>query len=135
MPPRKRGRKAGKINAAEQHFNDQIITPHIKATSRPGCVPTKHLLTTDECAGQFHNKDQYLWVSKQKQKHGIQLGFVIGAAAHNKDLSDPECGGAKHCVHRYTSLYFAEPDRKLRPIQTTGDVVACLRKHYQPTIL
>ena len=114
-----------------QHFNDNIITPHLNETSRLGCTPTKRLLTTDGCAAQFHNKDQYLWVSRQKQKTGVQLGFVIGAAAHNKDLSDPECGGAKHCVDRQASLYFAEPDQH-PPIQTTADVVACLKAHYQP---
>ena len=33
-------------------------------------------------------------------EHGIQLEHVYQATAHAKDLSDSECGGAKHAVEK-----------------------------------
>ena len=39
-----------------------------------------------------------LHTSKQKVEQGIRLEHVYQATAHAKDLSDSECGGAKHAV-------------------------------------
>ena len=39
-------------------------------------------------------------MSPLQAEHGIQLEHVYQATAHAKDLSDSECGGAKHAVEK-----------------------------------
>ena len=38
-------------------------------------------------------------MSTTKTKLGVSYDWVIGVAAHGKDMSDGECGAAKGCVN------------------------------------
>ena len=104
---------------AVMHFNDHLLTPYLKAN-----LPCVHTRIRISDGGPNHLKlaDLCLHTSKQKVRcfcsyicqgpvepwpclrwqveHGIQLEHVYQATAHAKDLSDSECGGAKHTVEK-----------------------------------
>lgn len=61
---------------------------------------TSRIRITDGAPQHFKLADLALWTSKQQTETGIASEHLFGATAHRKDLSDSECGGAKHCVHR-----------------------------------
>ena len=83
--------------AAVMHYNDKLLTPYIKANMMN---ITKRIRITDGAPQHFKLADTALWTSKQQVETGILSENLFGATAHRKDLSDSECGGAKHVVHR-----------------------------------
>lgn len=83
--------------AAVIHFNDKVLTPYIKSNMKD---IRKRTRITDGAPQHFKLADMALWTSRQQVETGIRSENVFGATAHRKDLSDSECGGAKHVVHR-----------------------------------
>ena len=83
--------------AAVMHCNDKILTPYIKLNMTN---ITKRIRITDGAPQHFKLAEMALWTSKQQVETGITSENLFGATAHRKDLSDSECGGAKHAVHR-----------------------------------
>ena len=43
--------------------------------------------TLDNAPTQYDNKDMCSWVSWAHHRYGVLVDWVIGCAAHNKDLS------------------------------------------------
>lgn len=85
-------------SAAVMHFNDKILTPYIQQNM---LNITKRIRITDGAPQHFKLAHMALWTSKQQVQTGILSENLFGATAHRKDLSDSECGGAKHEVHRH----------------------------------
>ena len=113
--------------AAVMHFNGKVLIPKLKEM-----IPTlKHMhLTTDGAPTQFMHKDLYFWISRCKRLYGITMDWVIGAAAHSKDLSDSECGGAKHSVDTKNVEHSASDEVRGDRISTVPEVIAHLRTPY-----
>lgn len=84
-------------SAAVMHFNDNLLTPYIKENM---VDIRKRVRITDGAPQHFKLAHLALWTSCQQMQTGIQSENLFGATAHRKDLSDSECGGAKHVVHR-----------------------------------
>ena len=80
---------------AVMHFNDKLLSPYIREN-----MIDIHTRIRISDGGPNHLKlaDLALHTSKQKVEQGIRLEHVYQATAHAKDLSDSECGGAKHAV-------------------------------------
>lgn len=81
--------------AAVMHFNDRLLTPYIKENM---IDIRKRIRITDGAPQHFKLAHMALWTSKQQVETGILSVNLFGATAHRKDLSDSECGGAKHVV-------------------------------------
>ena len=114
-------------NAAVQHFNDNIITPHLKKTTA-GCL--FHLVTSDGCCCQYKCANHFLWLSKQQQMHTIKMGWTVGCPAHNKDLSDAECGGGKNEVDRANMMHVSGDAERHYQITLPKDAAQHLKDHY-----
>lgn len=84
-------------SAAVQHYNDKLLTPYIKENM---VDIQKRIRITDGAPQHFKLAHMALWTSKQQVETGILSENLFGATAHRKDLSDSECGGAKHVVTR-----------------------------------
>lgn len=82
-------------SAAVQHYNDVLLTPYLKENMTD---IKKRIRITDGAPQHFKLAHMALWTSKQQVETGILSENLFGATAHRKDLSDSECGGAKHCV-------------------------------------
>ena len=68
--------------------------------------------------------DLALHTSKQKIEQGILLEHIYQATAHAKDLSDSECGGAKHAVEK---LQMTAEDGETSKVSC---LLASTAKHY-----
>ena len=75
----------------------------------------------------------YYWVSKVKKMISVIVDWVIGCAAHNKDLSDGECGIFKHLVGAL-NLQFNPLEGRTEKIESVEQVVAYLRTNAQVTL-
>lgn len=106
--------------AAVMHFNDHILTPYIKAQMTNIVHRTR---ITDGAPQHFKLADLALWTSKQQCETGISSEHLFGATAHRKDLSDSECGGAKHCVHRKQMTSMAGETSKVKEPYDAYEVI------------
>ena len=112
--------------AAVQYFNDCILLPYL--VKNINGLKRVHYCC-DGAPTQFDNKDMYLWVSKFETKWpGITCDYIIGCAAHNKDLSDGECGLCKNCINRVNAEHLATDLGRQQKIDTVPEVKAYLEK-------
>ena len=112
--------------AAVQYFNDVILMPYLLKNING--LKRVHYCC-DGAPTQFDNKDMYLWVSKFDTKWpGVTIDYIIGCAAHNKDLSDGECGLCKNCINRVNAEHLATDLGRQQKIDTVPDVKAYLEK-------
>ena len=109
--------------AAVMYFNDNLLIPHLKATI-DGFERIHYCC--DGAPTQFDNVDMYNWASKCKAKHGVICDWVIGCPAHNKDLSDGECGLCKNCVNRVNLEHEATDVERQTKIDTVPQVMQYL---------
>ena len=113
--------------AAVMHYNIKVLFPAIKE-QMPGL--TTIYMSTDGAPTQYMHADIYYFISRCKVQHGLRLSWVIGCAAHGKDLSDSECGGAKHCVDFVNLQHSASDDEHGTRISTVPEVVRHLEQPY-----
>ena len=113
--------------AAVMHYNIKVLFPAIKEQ-----MPrlTTIYMSTDGAPTQYMHADIYYFISRCKVQHGLRLSWVIGCAAHGKDLSDSECGGAKHCVDFVNLQHSASDDEHGTRISTVPEVVRHLEQPY-----
>ena len=106
---------------AVMHFNDKILSPYI----RENMIDIKRRIRISD-GGPNHLKlaDLALHTSKQKIEQGILLEHIYQATAHAKDLSDSECGGAKHAVEK---LQMTAEDGETSKVSC---LLASTAKHY-----
>lgn len=111
------------------HFIEKVFIPEIKQTSL--IQPNWNHISSDGAPTQFNNKDIYYWVSRSKQKTKVATDWVIGCPGHNKDLSDSECGSAKHEVDKANWGHEASStsDRNMK-VANTKAVVALLKEKF-----
>ena len=114
--------------AAVMHYNDNILIPKLKEQI-PGLLKIRYI--TDGAPTQFDNKDMYYWISLCFKKHGVYADWVIGCAAHNKDLSDGECGACKHCIDG-VNLTYDRMNQECVVIDTAEKAKDHLQEHFQP---
>ena len=108
-------------------YNEKVLIPELKR-QMPGLKVM--YLTTDGAPNQFKNKDLYYWISRAKVQLGIRVDWVIGCPSHSKDLSDSECGGAKHCIDKVNLEHVASDNDFGARISTVPDGVRHLRQPY-----
>jgi hypothetical protein len=108
-------------------YNEKVLLPVLRR-QMPGLKVV--YLTTDGAPNQFKNKNLYYWISRAKAKLGIRIDWVIGCPAHSKDLSDSECGGAKHNVDKVNLEHKASDDVLGMRINSVSAAVAHLRQPY-----
>ena len=113
--------------AAVMHYNVKVLFPAIKE-QLPGV--TTIYMSTDGAPTQYMHADIYYFISRCKIQHGLRLSWVIGCAAHGKDLSDSECGGAKHCVDYVNLQHNASDDHHGTRISTVPEAVRHLEQPY-----
>ena len=121
--------------AAVMHFNSEVLFPWLRTNVEGFAVPEGQAgsavihYTTDGAPTQFANKDIYLWISRCYEKHKIKVDWVIGCAAHNKDVADGECGHAKNSVTTVNLEYdhTGQTDDRDTQIQT----VPAVKKHLE----
>ena len=110
-------------------YNEKVLIPELKR-QMPGL--TVMYLTADGAPNQLKNKDLYYWISRAKEsaaRHPRGL-WVIGFPSHSKDLSDSECGGAKHCIDKVNLEHVASDNDFGARISTVPDGVRHLRQPY-----
>lgn len=110
--------------AAVIHFNDKILTPYIKQNMTD---IRKRIRITDGAPQHFKLADLALWTSGQQVQTGILSEHLFGATAHRKDLSDSECGGAKHVVHR---VQMASREGETSKVKTPHDAFLTICQEY-----
>ena len=112
------------------HYTSKVLIPWCKKTLKGFAAGDGVMyLSTDGAPTQFDHRDIYLYVSRSKQVDGVKMDWNIGAAAHGKDLSDSECGSAKHCIDKanFTHVASGDGDRGER-IDTVPKVIRQLEK-------
>ena len=120
--------------AAVMHFNSEVLFPWLKANIK-GFAEGSGVVhyTTDGAPTQFANKDIYYWVTRCKARYNILADWVIGCAAHNKDVADGECGHAKNSVNAVNLEYdeTGDTDGRGKQIQTVPQVKTHLEENFK----
>ena len=120
--------------AAVMHFNSEVLFPWLKANIK-GFAEGSGVVhyTTDGAPTQFANKDIYYWITRCKARYNILADWVIGCAAHNKDVSDGECGHAKNSVNAVNLEYdhTGDTDGRGKQIQTVPEVKTHLEENFK----
>lgn len=106
------------------HFNGKILLPWLIQNIKD--LRNVHM-TTDGAPTQYMHADLYYWIARCKAQYGVRMDWVIGAAAHSKDLSDSECGGAKHSVDSVNLAHKASDGARGTRISTVAEAIAHLR--------
>ena len=115
-------------NAAVQHFNDKYILPYLLATMNK---PLKvHYVTSDGCPSQYKCCSHFLWISKHQVRTTVTLDWSVGTPAHNKDMSDAECGGAKHEVDQVNMAHVSGDQSRHKQLAEVVDAFEHLEEAY-----
>ena len=115
-------------NAAVQHFNDKIILPYLKETSN--CDLKVHYVTSDGAPCQYKCANHFLWLSKHHARSTVYIDWSVGTPAHNKDMSDAECGGAKHVVDECNMAHVSGDQERQVQLEEVAEVAAHLQRTY-----
>ena len=117
------------------HFNKHVLVPLLR---RLITGLTGILVTSDGAPNQYYNKDLMYWLSTAEQQTkdgdtpGIWFDWVVGVAAHGKDLSDGECGAGKNSVNTANMEHVSgDQDGRHQSIETDREVVSHLRAHFR----
>ena len=109
------------------HYNEHVLVPLLKSIIKDlTCIE----VTSDGAPDQYYNKDLVYWVSTTKTKLGVSYDWVIGVAAHGKDMSDGECGAAKGCVNTANMEHVSGEQDRHSSVENVEEVVAHLRAKF-----
>ena len=119
--------------AAVMHFNTEVVFPWLKNYIH-GFEEGRGVMhyTTDGAPTQFDCKDIYYWISRSYRLYKIIVDWVIGCAAHNKDVADGEMGHMKNSVNAVNLEYDhtgKDPTRSTQ-IQTVPEVKVHLETNH-----
>ena len=113
--------------AAVMHYVGKVLMPilieNVEGLKNKGVAH----FTLDGAPTQYDNKDMYHWVSWAHHRFGVLVDWVIGCAAHNKDLSDGECGLFKNSITRVNLEWKADAEDGSAQQTQIKDVPAAVR--------
>ena len=128
LPPQSTTQAHGARWLSRNSVLQQAALPYLQETSN--CELKVHYVTSDGAPCQYKCASHFLWLSKHHARTTVYIDWSVGTPAHNKDMSDAECGGAKHEVDQCNMQHVSGDQGRQVQLEDVADVAAHLQRTY-----